>query len=68
MNDQDKRMWGIAKIFTYVGGILVAVCAIMIGMLQEEPPAFLFYGAIALAGVGVLIGTYVAVRSTTGSK
>ena len=64
MQKRDQTLWVVAKWLCYAGGILVALTALMVGPLHREPPPWLFDSAIILIGVGVLIGSFLAIRST----
>jgi len=60
---RHARLWSIAKWFCYLGASLVAACAAMIGFFETEPPDWLWYTAIILVGIGVIVGNFVAHRS-----
>ena len=62
MNRIDSRLWRVARALAYLGGGLVALCAIEIGILHREPPELLWDSAMVLIGIGVVIGTYLAIK------
>jgi len=64
MSPNHQRLWAIAKILSYAGGILVAVCGLIIGFGKTEPPDWLFDIALVAVGVGVILGTFVVARSS----
>ena len=63
MKTTHPTLWLVAKWLCYTGGILVAITALMIGGFHQEPPTWLFDSAMAFTGVGVLIGSFVAIKS-----
>ena len=65
MSPLQSKLWFVAKCLCYLGAILVAVCAVMIGPLKQEPPSLLFDAAMWLVGIGVVVGSIVAMGSMT---
>jgi len=66
MNTDPRHpyLWRVAKWLCYLGGLLVAMCAAMLGFFETEPPDWLWYTAIFLVGIGVIVGNFVAYRSS----
>lgn len=62
------RIWRTAKICTYVGAIITAICAALIGLAGVEPPDFLFSIGIGFVAIGVILGNVVVLKKARSDR